>query len=55
MHMTSIESTVTIFCNSVLGARSNRDGFFAVYAGIAGRYPRFGYHLDEVRRGTHRD
>lgn len=54
MHMTSIESTVTIFCNSVLGARSNRDGFFAVYAGIAGRYPRFGYHLDEVRRGTHR-
>ena len=29
-HMASIESTVTIFCNSVLGARSNRDGFFAV-------------------------
>ncbi len=53
MHMTSIESTVTIFCNSVLGARSNRDGFFAVYAGIAGRYPRFGYHLDENRVGTH--
>ncbi|MGE0715380.1 MAG: aconitase X, partial [Alphaproteobacteria bacterium] len=53
-HMTSIESTVTIFCNSVLGARSNRDGFFAVYAGITGRYPLFGYHLDENRRGTHR-
>lgn len=52
-HMTSIESTVTIFCNSVLGAKSNRDGFFAVYAGIAGRYPRFGYHLDENRVGTH--
>jgi predicted aconitase len=51
-HMTSIESTVTVFCNSVLGARSNRDGFFAVYAGIAGRYPRFGYHLDANRRGT---
>ena len=31
-HMTSIESTVTIFCNSILGARSNRDGFFSVYA-----------------------
>jgi len=54
MHMTSIESTVTVFCNSVLGARSNRDGFFAVYAGITGRYPRFGYHLDVNRRGTHR-
>lgn len=53
-HMTSIESTVTVFCNSVLGAKSNRDGFFAVYAGITGRYPRFGYHLDENRRGTHR-
>ena len=51
-HMTSIESTVTIFCNSVIGAKSNRDGFFAVYAGIAGRYPLFGYHLDENRRGT---
>src|SRR5258706_2478838 len=52
-HMTSIESTVTIFCNSVLGAKSNRDGFFAVYAGITGRYPKFGYHLDENRVGTH--
>jgi predicted aconitase len=52
-HMTSIESTVTIFCNSVLGARSNRDGFFAVYAAMTGRYPLFGYHLDENRRGTH--
>lgn len=53
MHMTSIESTVTIFCNSVLGARSNRDGFFAVYAGMTGRYPLFGYHVEENRRGTH--
>lgn len=51
-HMTSIESTVTIFCNSVIGAKSNRDGFFAVYAGIAGRYPLFGYHVEENRRGT---
>ena len=53
MHMVSIESTVTIFCNSVLGARSNRDGFFAVYASMTGRYPRFGYHLDSQRQGTH--
>jgi cis-L-3-hydroxyproline dehydratase len=53
MHMTSIESGVTVFCNSVLGARSNRDGFFSVYAAIAGRYPRFGYHLDEHRVGSH--
>ena len=53
MHMTSIESGVTVFCNSVLGARSNRDGFFSVYAALTGRYPRFGYHLDENRAGTH--
>ncbi len=53
-HMVSIESGVTVFCNSVLGARSNRDGFFAVYAGVTGRYPRFGMHLDESRRPTHR-
>jgi cis-L-3-hydroxyproline dehydratase len=53
MHMTSIESGVTVFCNSVLGARSNRDGFFSVYAALTGRYPRFGYHLDENRVGTH--
>lgn len=52
MHMTSIESTVTIFCNSVIGAKSNRDGFFAVYAGMTGRYPLFGYHVEENRRGT---
>jgi predicted aconitase len=52
-HMTSIESGVTVFCNSVLGARSNRDGFFSLYAAITGRYPRFGYHLDENRVGTH--
>jgi predicted aconitase len=51
-HMTSIESTVTIFCNSVIGAKSNRDGYFSVYACLTGRYPLFGYHLDENRRGT---
>ncbi len=54
MHIASIESGVTVFANSVLGARSNRDGFFATYAGITGRYPRFGLHLDENRRPTHR-
>jgi cis-L-3-hydroxyproline dehydratase len=54
MHMASIESGVTIFANSVLGAKSNRDGFFAVYAGVTGRYPRFGLHLDENREPTHR-
>ena len=53
LHMVSIESGVTVFCNSVLGARSNRDGFFSVYAAITGRYPMFGMHLDKNRYGTH--
>ncbi|SDV50726.1 aconitase X catalytic domain-containing protein [Chitinasiproducens palmae] len=52
-HMVSLESTVTIFCNSVLGAKSNRDGYFAIYAAMTGFYPKMGYHLDENRRGTH--
>ena len=54
MHIASIESGVTVFANSVLGARSNRDGFFAVYAGMTGRYPRFGLRLDRNRQPTHR-
>jgi cis-L-3-hydroxyproline dehydratase len=54
MHIASIESGVTVFSNSVLGARANRDGFFATYAAITGRYPRFGLHLTENRRPTHR-
>ncbi|MDO9525044.1 MAG: aconitase X catalytic domain-containing protein, partial [Gemmobacter sp.] len=54
MHIASIESGVTVFANSVLGARANRDGFFAVYAGMTGRYPRFGLHLDANRQPTHR-
>lgn len=53
MHIASIESGVTVFSNSVLGARANRDGFFAVYAGITGRYPRFGLHCTENRQPTH--
>ncbi|MBY8978056.1 aconitase X catalytic domain-containing protein [Rhodobacteraceae bacterium NNCM2] len=53
MHIASIESGVTVFANSVLGAKANRDGFFAVYAGITGRYPRFGLHLDQNRQPTH--
>lgn len=54
MHVASIESGVTVFSNSILGARANRDGFFATYAGITGRYPRFGLHLSENRKPTHR-
>jgi hypothetical protein len=44
---------VVIYCNSVLGARSNFEGGpSAVSAGLTGRTPRYGYHLDEKRRAS---
>jgi predicted aconitase len=44
-----------IYANSVLGARSNFEGGpSALAAALTGRTPRYGYHLDEVRRATRR-
>ena len=45
------ESSAVAFANSVLGARSNREGGpSALAAAIVGRTARYGYHLDENRR-----
>jgi predicted aconitase len=45
------ESNAIVFCNSVLGARTNRYGdFIDVCAAIAGRAPLAGLHLDDERR-----
>jgi predicted aconitase len=42
-----------IYCNSVCGARSNFEGGpSALSAGLTGRTPRYGYHLDAHRRST---
>lgn len=49
-HMASIESSAIPYYNSVLGARCNQDGIAAFFAALTGKYPRFGYHLDENRR-----
>lgn len=44
------ESSAVIFANSIIGARSNREGGpSALAAAIVGRTPRYGYHLDESR------
>jgi hypothetical protein len=44
------ESNAVAFCNSVLGARSNRYGdFLDICAAISGRAPRTGLHLPENR------
>ncbi len=52
-HMAYGDTGVTIYCNSVLGARSNFEGGpSALSAGLTGFTPRYGYHLDECRRGS---
>ena len=46
------DTGVVIYSNSVCGARSNFEGGpSALSAGLTGRTPRYGYHLDERRRG----
>src|SRR5262249_33162642 len=44
---------VVIYCNSVCGARSNFEGGpSALSAGMTGRTPRYGFHLDAQRQAT---
>ncbi len=52
-HVAYGDTGVVIYSNSVFGARSNFEGGpSALAAGLTGRTPRYGYHLDECRRGT---
>ena len=45
---------VCIYANSVLGARCNFEGGpAALAAAFTGRVPRYGFHLDRCRRGSH--
>jgi len=47
------DTGVVIYANSVMGARSNFEGGpSALSAGLTGRTPRYGYHLDAHRIGT---
>jgi hypothetical protein len=47
------DTGVVIYANSVCGARSNYEGGpSAVAAGLTGRTPRYGFHLDSQRRAT---
>jgi len=53
-HIAWGESSAISFANSVLGARTNREGGpGALAAAIVGRTGRFGLHLDENRAPTH--
>ena len=47
------ESNAVAFCNSVLGARTNRYGdFLDIACAISGRAPDYGLHRTENRRAT---
>ncbi len=53
-HCAWMESSAVVYCNSVLGARTNTEGRESVGAAmLTRRIPYWGYHLDIKRRGTH--
>lgn len=50
-HIAWAESSAVCYANSILGARTNREGGpSALAAALTGRTPRYGLHLDENRR-----
>jgi predicted aconitase len=52
-HVAWAESNAIVFCNSVLGARTNRYGdFIDICAAITGRAPYAGLHRDDERAAT---
>jgi predicted aconitase len=54
-HCAWMESSAVVFCNSVLGARTNTEGRESTSAAaLTGKIPDWGFHRDEFRCGTHR-
>ncbi len=53
-HCAWMESSAVIYCNGVLGARTNTEGRESTgAASITRRIPYWGFHIPENRRGTH--
>lgn len=53
-HCAWMESSAVVYCNSVLGARTNTEGKESTgAAALTERIPYWGYHIKENRRGTH--
>ncbi|MFX1392233.1 MAG: aconitase X [Promethearchaeota archaeon] len=51
-HIAWAESSAVCYSNSVIGARTNREGGpSALAAALTGKTPSYGYHLDENRHG----
>lgn len=50
-HVSWSESSAVCYANSILGARTNREGGpSALAAALTGKTPAYGYHLDEARQ-----
>ena len=54
-HCAWMESSAVVYCNSVLGARTNTEGRESTSAAmLTGKIPDWGFHRDEFRLGSHR-
>jgi len=54
-HCAWMESSAVVYCNSVLGARTNTEGRESTSAAmLTGKIPDWGLHRDEYRFGSHR-
>jgi len=54
-HCAWMESSAVVYCNSMLGARTNTEGRESTSAAmLTGKIPYWGLHVDTCRRGTHR-
>ena len=54
-HCAWMESSAVVFCNSVIGARTNCEGRESTSAAmLAQRIPDWGFHRDEFRLGQHK-
>src|SRR5260221_4648701 len=54
-HCAWMESSAVVYCNSVLGARTNTEGRESTSAAmLTGKIPDWGFHRDEFRFGSHR-
>jgi len=53
-HCAWMESSAVVYCNSVLGARTNTEGIESTgAASLTGKIPYWGFHTPEYRYGTH--
>ncbi|HEX5226526.1 MAG TPA: aconitase X catalytic domain-containing protein [Bryobacteraceae bacterium] len=53
-HCAWMESSAVVYCNSVIGARTNTEGRESTSAAmLTGKVPDWGFHRDEYRRASH--